>query len=397
MKTNSIPFAAAEILLPKASPETFSVIACDQHTSDPDYWEQVEKIVSGHPSAYHMMLPEIYLGQDDAARTRKINATMQEYLSEEVFQSYPDAMIYVERTLPSGMVRRGLIGMIDLEAYDYTPGAQTFIRPTEGTVPERIPPRVAIRQEALLEMPHVMLLMDDRKRTVIEPLSGRQERPIYDFDLMLGGGHLRGYLLDSKEQSRILAALGELAEGENPLLFAVGDGNHSLAAARASYLANPNPHNRYSLVELVNIHDPALVFEPIYRVVFGCEPQTVFEEAANWFMHHGNTLGEPENVIFLADGVEKTIPSRGFAVGVLQAFLNDYTASHPSVRVDYVHGEAETRSLAKKSGVCAFLFRGMQKSDLFPCVRRDGVLPRKAFSMGEAAEKRYYLEGRKIR
>ena len=293
MMNPAFPFCPAEILLPDLSRidgTRWSTVACDQFTSQPEYWEQVRSFVGDAPSTLSLMLPEIFLSESDE-RIPAIHRSMRTALAEWLVPC-PDAMILLERTQSDGRVRRGIIGAVDLEAYDYRAGSVSPIRATEGTVLERIPPRVKIRRGAPLEMPHVMLLIDDPAKTVIEPLlSGCASLPpLYDFDLMQGGGHVRGYLIGKDRQADVLRALSALRDGqetENPLLFAVGDGNHSLASAKAAYeeikaalgaeraLSHPA---RYALAEVVNLHDAALEFEPIYRVVFRVDPDAFAAE-----------------------------------------------------------------------------------------------------------------------
>lgn len=393
-----IPLYPADILLPKDGFEAWSVIACDQFTSQPEYWRKLEASVGDQPSTLKMILPEVYLEDHPEERTAAINKTMRDYLAADIFREYQNAMIYVERTLPNGSIRRGIVAAVDLEAYDFHKGAVTSIRATEGTVLERIPPRVKIRQKAPLELPHVMLLIDDEAKTVIEPLADSAESypKLYDFTLAAGGGSICGRLLDNAAQKRIMRAFEPLAEGENPLIFAVGDGNHSLAAAKTCYELNgKNPRNRYALVEIVNIHDPALVFEPIYRVLFHCDPADVM---AALRMHATNGEDGQPMCCVTAEGEETVSLARtaNLPVGTLQNFLDDYMKTHPNVILDYIHGVDATRSLVREKDRIGFLFDGMKKSELFETVRRDGALPRKTFSMGEATDKRYYLEARRI-
>ena len=294
---NQIGFKAGDLLLPKAADLTkWSVVACDQYTSQPDYWEGVEKLVGDAPSSLGIILPEARLGAADVEeRIAAINRRMEEYLAGDVFAAWPSRYLYLERTQRDGAVRRGLMGIIDLEQYDYRPGSRSLVRATEGTVLERIPPRVKVRENAPLEIPHVMLLVDDREKTLLEPLAARtgELEKVYDFPLMMDSGHLRGWLLDDREAARVEKALSALADPEafdekyhvsdkGVLLFAVGDGNHSLATAKACWDAlrgsltdeeRENHPARWALVEVVNLHDDALVFEPIHRVLFEVDPE----------------------------------------------------------------------------------------------------------------------------
>ena len=395
-------------------------------TSEPDYWQRVDEFVGEDPSALRLILPENKLSSDRVEEyIQEINVTMRSYLAEDLFEQVPDALIYVERVLDSGKTRRGLVGMIDLEEYDYTPGCSAPIRATEGTVLSRIPPRVAVRRNAALELPHVMLLIDDRKQTVLEPLHVQKAgmECLYDFDLMERGGHISGYRLSEGQMEQVAHALTALAdpkayqaryglEEERPvMLFAVGDGNHSLATAKACYEEKKKtvPEEeweslpcRYALVEVVNLHDESLEFEAIHRVCFGVEPNALLAALLN--AYPGADLGSDnegrgqsfryvyrhhEGVITIPDP-----PSR-LAVGTLQQFLDGYLEEHGG-RVDYVHGDDVARRLGSADNCMAFLFPAMGKEELFPTVIFDGVLPRKTFSMGEANDKRFYLEARRL-
>lgn len=406
-------FFPSDILLPDKSKTGLSVwgcIACDQFTSEPEYWDEVEKVVDGRPSTFNLILPEARLAGDCAERIEKINKNMEKYLREYLVE-YKNAMIFVERDQPSGGRRRGIVGMIDLEAYDYRAGSSSAIRATEGTVLDRIPPRVEVRRGASVELPHVMLLIDDPKKTVIEPLADDKTLKVaYDTELMLGGGHITGKFLSKEQIERVnnaLSALGK-SRGEEKMLFAVGDGNHSLASAKAFYeeikqklcdAAKDHPA-RYALVEVVNLHDDALVFEPIYRAVFGAdEKDLVFAFESYAKSRAGNA--KPQKIELLTcDGERKTVviekPDRQLAVGSVQVFLDDYIKSNPGVTVDYIHGEDSLEKLVAK-GAVGFLFDGMRKDELFGTVEIDGALPRKTFSMGHAKDKRFYFEARKIK
>ncbi len=397
-----IPFVPATILLPRKEIDhsKWAVVACDQFTSQPAYWEAVEQEIGDAPSTLKITLPEVYLNDHPQERIQKINATMTEYLQENIFDTYENAMIFVRRTLPDGKIRHGILGAVDLAAYDYRKGATSPIRATEGTVLSRIPPRVEIRRDAPLELPHILLLIDDPHKTVIEPLCDAKTQPLYDFDLIAGGGHLRGDLLSGTQQTQVLHALEHLVQGEHPFLFAVGDGNHSLATAKTCYAEHPTPENRYALVEIVNIHDDALEFEPIYRVFFHADPKDV-QAAWQAFLHAQAGDAAPQEVTLCIEDAEyQTIlphPVSNLAVGSVQAFADAYLAAHKEVSIDYIHGIDAVKELCRAPGTVGFLFGGMQKEELFPTVSLDGALPRKTFSMGEAASKRYYMEARKIK
>ncbi len=410
-------FSTATILLPREVPyETWSVIACDQYTSQPEYWEQVRKITEGCRSTINLILPESDLGSPRKTQEiEQIHETMEAYLRDDVFQTYENALIYVERTLLNGAVRKGLIGRVDLEAYDYKPGSDSMIRATEKTVEERIPPRMQVRQDAALELPHILLLCDDPDKMLLEPVADQREQlqKLYDFDLMQGGGHIRGWLVSGAQADAFADRLCQFEHilgekyadlNKTPMLFAVGDGNHSLATAKACYeqLKATHPgedfsHHpaRYALVELENIHDEALVFEPIHRIVTGVDGVLLLEELQkSWCVSGGYPVRwyqkEETGMVYLD-------PSRSqLCVGVLQRFLDEYLYSHTG-HIDYIHGDDTLRKLAQAEGAIGFKLPAMEKSQLFRGVIADGALPRKTFSMGHAQEKRYYLESRKIR
>ncbi len=413
-------FKTADVLLPdfkKVSAYRWATVACDQFTSEPEYWEKAETTVGDAPSALRVILPEVYLSEAEE-RIPKINQTMKEYLAD-VLTCHKDSAIFVERTQSDGSVRRGLVLAVDLEAYDYKKGATSLIRATEATVVERIPPRVAIRRGADIELPHVMLLIDDPEKTVIEPLVTQCDGELaYDTELMLGGGRIRGRFLSEKNKESSFSALDALITPEqmsarygskslSPLLFAVGDGNHSLASAKAAYeevkvrlgsAAMDHPA-RYALVEVVNIHDDALKFEPIYRVMFGVEPLDVLRSLEKYLSSlNGSADAQSFDYVYgeVSGHMDIPHPARQLTVGTLQDFIDGYIAAHTGAEVDYIHGEESVKSLAKRQNAIGFLFSGMSKSELFKTVIFDGALPRKTFSMGHAEDKRYYLEARKI-
>ena len=410
-------FLSADILLPKTDDLTrWSVVACDQYTSQPEYWQRVRAFVGDAPSALNLILPEAELGApDEARRIAAINANMDRALASDGFTLLPDSYIYVERTLDRGRVRRGLVGRVDLEAYDYSPDSSSPIRATEGTVASRLPPRIRVRQDAALELPHILLLCDDPADELLGPVAQSKDglRPVYDFELMEDGGHIAGWQVSGEQAaafdqrlSRYAAQVPDKYPGLHgtPMVFAMGDGNHSLATAKACWealkqadpgLAGTEHPARYALVELENIHDPALEFEPIHRVVSGTDPKALLAELqasvcapegypVRWF------AGEENGTVYLD-------PARSeLAVGVLQGFLDRYLQTHPG-EVDYIHGDDVVRELSAAADAIGFLLPPMEKSQLFRGVIADGVLPRKTFSMGHANEKRFYLEARKIR
>ena len=420
-----LAFGPADILLPQGCEYgKWAVVACDQYTSQPEYWQRVEEYVGTAPSALRLILPESCLdGPSVETDIMEINNTMARYFREGRFRTLPDALIYVERTLHSGAIRRGLVGKIDLEQYDYEPGSDTAIRATEGTVMSRIPPRVAVRKNAPIELPHVMLLCDDPEKTVMEPLAARKDRMelLYDFDLMENGGHVAGWLVDEDGKAAVSAALRALNSWEAfqaryglkepmPVLqFAVGDGNHSLATAKECYerqkkLTNQNKWAelpaRYALCEVVNLHDESLEFEPIHRVVFDVKVKDLLDALRQAFpgTHDGEGEGHVLRYVWAEGEGAITVPHPGqqLAVGTLQTFLDSYVKEHGG-SIDYIHGDDVARDLGRRPGNLAFLLPPMGKSELFPTVIHDGVLPRKTFSMGEANDKRFYLEARRIR
>ena len=394
-------FSAADILLPKSNFEKWAVIACDQYTSEPEYWNEVKANADGAPSALGVILPEVYLSADNSQRIEKINKTMQEYIDSNVFNEYPDSLIYVERIQSDGKLRRGIVGKIDLENYDYRAGSNAEIRATEETVLSRIPPRVEIRKNAPLELPHVMLLFDDIENTVMSGItdSTNDFDKVYDFKLMCNAGSIKGYRLNENAKDAVMNALQALKQKNNGFLFCVGDGNHSLATAKECYNQNPTAASRYALVEIVNIHEDALQFEPIYRVLFGVEPQTLIDEFVKATGGEYNGANAQKFTCVYGENVREISvkPTAKLAVGTLQAFLDDYIKEHTGVEIDYIHGESSLKKLAARENTLGFLFDGMQKSELFAAVNSDGSLPRKTFSMGHADDKRFYIEARKIK
>ena len=423
-KFEKLGFYPADILLPKKQDMTkWAVVACDQFTSEPEYWQAVEQQVGDAPSTLRLILPEANLKAPNVDEfIQNINDSMSKYIADGVFETLTDSLIYIEREQSDGKIRHGLIGMVDLDAYDFTPGSGALIRATEGTVLDRIPPRARVRRNAPIELPHVMLLIDDPDKTVIEPLTaaaGTMEK-LYDFDLMQNGGHIKGYKLSQAQIDAVAASLEGLTtdeamqkkynvSGVAPLLFAVGDGNHSLATAKAcyeeqkkgktpeEYLALPA---RYALVEVVNNHDDALQFEPIHRVLFGVDHEKFMEEFKKFYPNTREGKGEGHTIEVCWAGHDEFItvpdPKVQLAVGTLQAFIDEYLKKFGG-EVDYIHGDEVTDELGSKPGNIGFRLPAMGKEQLFKTVMADGVLPRKTFSMGHAQDKRYYVEARKIR
>ena len=410
-------FLPADILFPKVdSMEKWAVIACDQFTSDPAYWDRVRKNAEGAPSTINLILPEAELGTEkEAEHTALINQTMAQYLQNNIFTTYENALVYIERTLENGTVRKGLVGMVDLDAYDYSTGSTSAIRATERTVVERIPPRMRVRRDAPIELPHILMLADDHDKVLIEPIAEKKAelKELYDFELMEGGNRIRGWLVNGAEAEAFTARLTEYSAtvGKKyedlqgvPMVFAVGDGNHSLATAKSCYeeLKANNPNQdlsmhpaRFALVELENIHNEAQVFEPIHRVIVKCDPEALLaaleKEACaecgfpvKWY------IGKKSGIVTLDKAKSQ------LAVGVLQGFLDEYLASNEG-EIDYIHDDDALIALADQEKAIGFLLPAMEKSQLFRGVIADGILPRKTFSMGHSREKRYYLEGRKIK
>ena len=429
MNTKSC-FAPAHILLPSEQIplEKWGCIACDQFTSDRDYWQKAEAAAAGSPSTLNMILPEVYLEDGDAdARIEKIHATMDDY-ARNVLTRAVDGFVYVERTEQSGKVRQGLVGMVDLEAYSYRRGEKCTVRPSESTVESRIPPRMKVRTGAALETPHIMMLADDPGCTLIEPIGAHKSglKKLYEGELMQGGGHIAGWAVeDPALLAQIEAALAGLgsqeafdakypqAKGAAPLTLAVGDGNHSLAAAKACWEElkptltpeeRENHPARWCLAEVCNVHSPAIEIEPIHRVLFNVDCGAVLLALIAWSDANmaGICFGDSKQQAFTLAGphVSNVLsfedPVAPLTVGTVDEFIEYFMARHSEARVDYVHDEPAVRALTRQGGV-AFLLPPFEKSDLFKGIVMGGVLPRKTFSMGHAEEKRYYIECRRIK
>ena len=436
MYENNIGVLVPNVMLPPKGTDfsKWAVVACDQFTSQPEYWEAARAYIGDAPTTLDLFLPEAFLGKEgEAERIQTIRKNMRDYMAKGVLETKPQGFVLVKRSV-AGNTRWGLVMALDLECYDYNKGATTLIRATEGTIVSRIPPRLRIREGAPLELPHILVLIDDPNRTVIEPLAKKSAdlETLYGTDLMLDGGHITGWLVDGScdIQGAIdaMAALTDEAAfrekyGDHaPLLFAMGDGNHSFATAKANWekvKATLSPEEqkdhpaRFALVEVENVHDDGIIFEPIHRVLFGLGGMEGAEKLlAKLKAQNGDAKielsadmpkasgGEIHTIPFCTGDVfgafVVTKPSAQLAVGTLQNAIDALLKETEGAEVDYIHGEAVVRELAAKPDTMGFLLPAMQKSELFPTVVYDGALPRKTFSMGEANEKRYYLECRLI-
>lgn len=403
----------ADILIPDGGDMTaWSVVACDQFTSDKDYWRRVYERVGDKPSTLNMMLPEAYLSTKNAAdESPEIYRNMSRYLDSGVFRELKDSYVYLERTLINGMTRRGIVAAVDLECYDWRAGTTSPIRATERTVEDRLPPRVVIRSKAVLEMPHIMVFVDDPKEHLFS--SVKKAECLYDFELMQNGGHVKGWrVADNSAVSSAFSLLCSESElndkygkSDDPMILALGDGNHSIAAAKLHWekVKNTLPENmhschpaRFALVELVNIHDEAISFEPIHKVIFKTDPTKFFEKAREYF---GDNSGEGKTVkLITAEKIEELSVS-GMTIGELIAacefFCEKYTAEYGG-SIDYIHGDDECERFASYPDGAGIMLPRMEKSELFTSVMQSGPFPKKSFSIGHAEDKRYYLECRSI-
>ncbi|MBQ9988228.1 MAG: DUF1015 domain-containing protein [Clostridia bacterium] len=409
------------LLVPRSrhSLEKWCVIACDQYTSDLDYWQAADAAVGSSPSALRLVLPEVYLKSADLEnRLSSCAEAMHRYLNDGVLEALPEGFMLVQRRFASGQVRTGLVVALDLERYSYDHADKTLIRSTEDTIPDRIPPRLKIRAHAPLELPHIMVLIDDPNHTVIDPLVSADLATVYDSDLAFNMGHITGRFVPPEQAGGVLCALNALydampaPEGGDPMLFAMGDGNHSFATARAHWhnvrstlteaerLDHPA---RFALCELVNIHDPGLAFEAIHRVVFNSGGTEAVSRALERLgipavFHDETAPGQQIRLICAGRETLLTLPKPPCAVdaGSVDVIIAEMIKADAQATVDYIHGEAEVRRYGAQAGNIGFLLQGVTKSALFPTVGAFGPLPRKAFSMGSADEKRCYLEARAI-
>ncbi|MDR0952517.1 MAG: DUF1015 domain-containing protein [Oscillospiraceae bacterium] len=413
-------FVPGDILIPKDADMTlWSVIACDQFTSSPEYWDGLDARIGKAPSTLRLMLPEAYLEtRDSAQETVKINRTMEEYLEQGVFETVADSFVYVERDMTVGEKRRGILGLLDLDAYDYRHDSKTPVRCTEGTVESRLPPRVKVRKDAALELPHVVVFTDDPAWTMFKGLEAGDV--LYDFDLMDGGGHIIGRRVTGEAARGVMDALLALSEPEylekkyalgglEPVIIAMGDGNHSLATAKLCWetikptlteAERANSPARYALVELVNIHDKSIEFEPIHRVIFETEVSGFFSEAEAFFAAKAGD-GAGEHKITLLCGQERReaiLKGRtiGEAIALAQEFCVDYV-NLKGGKLDYIHDDDTAIEMSSQPGCCGLLLPSPGKDELFSSIIRSGAFPAKSFSIGPARDKRYYLECRKIK
>jgi hypothetical protein len=431
-----------QILLPAPDVDLhrWAVIACDQYTSNEEYWQNLAQETAGHPSTLKLIFPEVYLEEQGAdTRITAINRAMESYLAEGVLVEQPPGFVLVERQTPQVASRKGLVVALDLEQYDYNKGASSLIRATEGTILDRLPPRIRVRENAPIELPHIMVLIDDPDRTVIEPLFNSNPAPLYNFELLANGGHLKGYRIDRPQQiAQVVRALERLADPQfyrqryqvdgEVMLYAMGDGNHSFATAKAIWeklkqeaadqQAIMQHPARYALVELVNLHDPGLEFEAIHRVLFNIQPDHLLQSMDDWFNQRKQgfscqfcaSLEAAQQLARTGAGHKFCVvvagrygccqiknPQLNLDVAGLQAFLDDYLASVPGARIDYIHGSAAVSQLGGQANNAGFYLPAIAKDNFFRTIIADGALPRKTFSMGEADEKRFYCECRRIR
>ncbi len=417
--------ATPQVLLPnrRVNLKKWAVVACDQYNANPEYWERVQRLVGNNASTFHIILPEIYLDDDHEDRILAITAEMEAYVAEGVVEALPPGFVLVQRQLKDG-IRTGLVAMIDLEKYRYKPTKNTLIRPTEQTVMERIPPRVAIRKPALLESPHILVLLNDPRKKVIEPLLRRMKKfpLLYDFDLMENGGKITGHFVGDKQEIDELYERLEMIAEENEILFAVGDGNHSLATAKAvwdEFKQKLDPKERrkhpkrFALVEVVNLFDEGLIFEPIHRVVTGIDTNQLISDLIRLFNHRNmgakiffkrssatkfSNAPEGQSIDFIAKDrkgyILLTNPEHEMEAVNFQNVLDEFIRIHPEAKIEYIHGEDELARICEQDKATGFILPSLNKDSFIEVLAKHGVLPKKCFSLGEANEKRYYLETR---
>lgn len=430
MDKSKLGIKSADILLPREGIDLkkWATVACDQYTSEPEYWLDVEKIVADSPSTFRITFPEVYLEKEGKKeRIRNIVKTMEDYIEEGVFTEYKDSFILVKRTC-DGKSRYGLMAALDLDQYDYSKDSRSLIRATEGTILERIPPRKEIRKDAPLELPHIMVLISDEKRSVIEPLKDKMDslKRIYSTELMKDGGYLEGYLIDSDEDKEMIyqafESLYSALDKNNPLLFAMGDGNHSLATAKScwedmkkglSEEERKDSKARYALVEIENIYDEALLFEPIHRVFFNLSmdefEKEVLKYAKGMTYHREKSIEDMVERINSRDGLVFGLSvnnelyslevkgSRNVLSASLMQSVIDSLKERNACQIDYIHGIDVTVRLSNEGNNIGIILPDVDKSSFFETVIKEGSFPRKTFSIGHANEKRYYMEARRIK
>lgn len=447
MTFDKIALQVPKILLPKKNTDMkhWAIIACDQYTSDLNYWQRLQQQTQNKLSTLHLIFPEVYLNEGKSSqRIAQINKTMHQYLEEGSLIEQTPGFILLDRKTSHAESRKGLMVALDLEHYEYNKGAQSLIRATEGTILDRLPPRIEVRKNAPIELPHIMVLIDDPGRKVIEPLFEHKLECLYDFDLLENGGHLRGYKVDQPQLiGQVANELEKLADPDNyhnkykvdgeVMLYAMGDGNHSFATAKAIWeqlkqeaATNNCKHDdimnhpaRYALVELVNLHDPGLEFEAIHRVLFSVNGDDLLKEMHSYFAQRGTPFSftPSENLATAQQQASSSQQIHSFpcviggnfglcsinnpeytlVVATLQGFLDHYLAIRQTTEIDYIHGSQSVTDLGSQPNCCGFYLPAISKHAFFKTIIVDGALPRKTFSMGEADEKRFYLECRRIK
>lgn len=418
-KLSELGIHVPDILLPHNGSDLtkWAVIACDQFTSEKKYWQRCQEQIGDAPSTLNLIFPECYLEErDQALQQKQINDCMKQYLSDELVSS-GRGLVYVERSTPWVKKRRGLVLALDLDFYDFRRGTDSMIRPTEETIIDRLPPRVAVRRKAVLDLPHILVLINDPEDSVMQQVERCTKTPLYDFDLMEGGGHIHGEMIAGDEDLAALAAAFEKVKESNPFLFAIGDGNHSLASAlevwREMRATGVTDHPcRYALVEVENIHDPGVVFEPIHRVIFRVDSRKLknylFEMLIPELVHvdsldalKGELEKQGANSIGLYDGEEFVVlrlqlEADRLPAEILHDALDPWLHDNPESKVDYIHGDEAVRDLSQEAGTLGIYLPTIDKNKFFHLIDQKWALPRKTFSLGEAQEKRYYLESRKL-
>lgn len=393
-------FKPFDVLLPKKNFEKWAVIACDQYTSDKTYWNNVEEHIDSNPSMLKMIVPEAFLDSENLdQKISDANKSMEEYLDSGVFEEHKESMVYVERQQSDGTIRKGIVGVIDLNEYEYGNGSNCLIRPTEDVVLSRIPPRLSVRNNASIESSHALLLVADKEHKIDELIRNSNLEKAYDFNLYPNEENIKGYLLNEELVELIQQELNGMID--NNIMFLVGDGNHSIATAKEYYNSHKeNELARYSMVEVINLFDESLIFEPIHRIVFNTHPIELIEELIKFYPGTVEKKTVGHNIEFCcgAGTWDITIPFKynSLAVGALQKFL-DYYIEKEKLKIDYVHDSKEVKMLSMDSGNAGFILPPIEIDSLFSYVKTEGKLPRKTFSIGNQEDKRYYIECRRIK